>query len=412
MRTVNDFRMPSDRNLARFCLLGVLCATPATIAQANTGTPLMWMQMFHLVVANLFIGLFEALLLWKLARTAYLRAMVAMIAANYVSAYVGLKVLVPRAREAAAGTPGFPMDHAGDLLQSLMLTAFVATLAVEAPFWIAAAWKRVSIGRSLAAFVLAQIVSYGCLIYLYDDVMPTEALALPRDHSMGFVPRNHPATVYYIGADDGDLWKVNLDGSGRERIGPIDLFDSEAPPGQPALDAEMRLYVEAIDVVERDGGGHRLVATRHMRGGGSQVLIEDLANALGPGSGHAVDFGARETRPEADRDPVVKGGFWAGEGMVILPRESPAWSVRYETPIDAWAIRRLSVLPGNLAVFDFGPRQICVLDLETRQIGVLAAGRSNVVAMPGVRYVDEPHDRSRPGSTSPSHTNPAGSSAE
>ena len=73
--------------LLLFAFLGTV-AFPVQ-ALANAGTPLMWAGMFHLSIGNAVIGVLEGLLVAQLFGAPKGRAIGVMIAANYVSAWVG-----------------------------------------------------------------------------------------------------------------------------------------------------------------------------------------------------------------------------------------------------------------------------------------------------------------------------------
>ena len=51
-----------------------------------------------------------------------------------------------------------------------------------------------------------------------------------------------------------------------------------------------------------------------------------------------------------------------------------------ETPFLWWWAREATILPGDLVVFEMG-RQILVLDVRARKLGLLARGRAPLVAV-------------------------------
>ena len=66
----------------------ILCFVPLS-ALADAGTPLMWAGMLHLVFGNALIGIGEGMLLAFLFHLKRWKCILAMIAANYFSAWVG-----------------------------------------------------------------------------------------------------------------------------------------------------------------------------------------------------------------------------------------------------------------------------------------------------------------------------------
>ncbi|MCY2963452.1 MAG: hypothetical protein NT069_07340, partial [Planctomycetota bacterium] len=108
--------------------LGILLA-PA-VAQANVGTPLMWGAAFHLLIGNALIGLFEGYLLSRFFRASQLSAMVGMVIANYVSAFVGaylIDALGPQLRT-------LDLNTVRTAFAGLMGAAWLVTIVIEWPF--------------------------------------------------------------------------------------------------------------------------------------------------------------------------------------------------------------------------------------------------------------------------------------
>ncbi|QYK48212.1 MAG: hypothetical protein KF838_15650 [Phycisphaeraceae bacterium] len=372
------------------------CCLIAALAQANAGTPLMWLGLLHLTAINLIIAGVEAYILKLIARVPFGRALAASLIANYASALVGLLLLVPYASQSLERVSGIPIDAANAHMLRFILLAFLATLVVEGPIFFLIARKRARPRRLVAAFLLAQLATYAALLWIYNGASNASATRVTRDHTMAFVPRDHAAAVYYINHSDGDLWRVGLNGAGRERIGPIPLFSTPVPDDYTSYGKFDPYYHEILTVAANPDGGEDLVAVRDLgREQQSQTLIEDLRDSLGPRSLQIPHRDIFDTRPPDRALPKVTNGFWAFDGLSIYPRGTEqdlwkdSWSVAYETPLAAWRVSRVSILPDNLIVFDLGDRQICVLDPHTRTLGVLAEGRSNLITMPGARYREE-----------------------
>ncbi|MGE3309581.1 MAG: hypothetical protein AB7O66_06380 [Limisphaerales bacterium] len=75
----------------RTCILPLIVAgvlLPAS-AHADVGTPLVWASTFHLLIGNAIIGAFEGWLLWRYVGLAAPRRLWPLIAANYLSAWIG-----------------------------------------------------------------------------------------------------------------------------------------------------------------------------------------------------------------------------------------------------------------------------------------------------------------------------------
>ena len=392
----SGLQIPRPAHAARITTALTLCGFIAALAHANAGTPLMWLGALHLVIINLVIAGVEALILKIIARIRFGRALFASLIANFASALVGLFLLLPRASQSLEDASGIPLDAANAHMLRFVLLAFLTTLAVEAPIVYLVTRKKARPRRLLVAFLLAQLATYAALLWIYNGASNASATRLTRDHTMSFVARDHPATVYYINHTDGDLWRVGLNGTGRERIGPIDLFSSPIPDGHSYFDDFERIHNQVLSIDPNPTGGENLIALRDLgREEQKQTLIENLPHALGPRPSPSVDIVTMDTRPPDRTLPKVTAGFWAFDGLSIYPRGThdnawkDSWSVAYETPLAAWRVRRVTVLPDDLIVFELGDRQICVLDPHTRTLGVLAEGRSNLITMPGARYREE-----------------------
>ena len=133
-------------------------------ASANAGTPLMWAEMLHLAIGNALIGLLEGFLLVWLFRVPRAKAVGAMIAANYTSAWLG--GLFIRGAIVAA----LPMDLNNGWLWFwvMVVVTYGLTLVLEWPF---VAWgfrgTQDWLKRSVQASVLVQSCSYILLFGWY-----------------------------------------------------------------------------------------------------------------------------------------------------------------------------------------------------------------------------------------------------
>jgi hypothetical protein len=77
-----------NRRLLLSSLVAVVALIPQ-VASANAGTPLMWAGMLHLTLGNALIGIGEGLLIARVFQLPKRRCIGWMIAANYLSAWVG-----------------------------------------------------------------------------------------------------------------------------------------------------------------------------------------------------------------------------------------------------------------------------------------------------------------------------------
>lgn len=107
-------------------LLSVLCSVSA---RADAGTPLFWTATFHLFLGNALIGLCEGLVLARVFGLQKQGCVRLMIAANYLSAWIGV-FLVPHLFSRAADD-----IYSGLWVTWLRIAAtYLVTLVVEWPF--------------------------------------------------------------------------------------------------------------------------------------------------------------------------------------------------------------------------------------------------------------------------------------
>ena len=199
----------------------VFMAVPQN-AWANAGTPLMWAGMIHLVVGNAVIGVLEGLLLGWLFCMHRGKAIGAMIAANYASAWLGGLFIRGAIVEA------LPMDLTNGWFWFwfMVVATYGLTLLLEWPFiaWglqISANWLM----RSIRASFLVQGASYVLLFGWYWMASGTSLytkmhIVAPQDLSL---PES--VLVYFIAPSDGHVYRRNLRGGDEHRIGELHSTD-------------------------------------------------------------------------------------------------------------------------------------------------------------------------------------------
>ena len=134
------------------------------LACANAGTPLMWAEMGHLALGNLFIGLFEGLLIAHFFSLSKRRTILIMIGANYFSAWLGLLVLNP----VIVHMLPVNLQNGWRWFWFMVVVAYLMTLALEWPFvrWCLKG-KQKPFQKSIYASLLAQDSSYIMLFGWY-----------------------------------------------------------------------------------------------------------------------------------------------------------------------------------------------------------------------------------------------------
>jgi hypothetical protein len=184
--------------------------------------------------------------------------------------------------------------------------------------------------------------------------------------------------VYFISHQDADVYRIRLDGTEREKI--LSLGDREK---NSRLFARKSEKTDLWDLWVKPGGDKTA----------ERVLIRDFARLAASSARGAAgsDRTERDTRGnfgsapdlqvETNRLWKVRAGFWAAQGLDAEDQITKQ-TVRFalETPFVTWNVRNATVLPGSQVVFQLD-QQILLLDLNTRQLALLALGRGPVVAL-------------------------------
>src|SRR5688572_5567562 len=123
-------------------------------AYANAGTPLMWAGMLHLAVGNALIGILEGYLLAWLFGVPRAKAVGIMIAANYISAWVGGLLI----RGAIVKVLPMDLNNGWFWFWVMVVTTFGLTLLLEWPF---VAWGFRGVQNWLVRSVRASLVVQG-----------------------------------------------------------------------------------------------------------------------------------------------------------------------------------------------------------------------------------------------------------
>lgn len=147
--------------ISKIIFTGLFLAVPF-IALANAGSPLVWFNVFHLVVINAGIGLIESSILsrYKLPNKAWL-----VILANYVSMAVGYYLILPHVAKPQYG--GGQWDaNTGQIMLGFALS-FLATLIIEYPFFLASLKDKQQRKFLLKPFLVANIVTNAVMIGFY-----------------------------------------------------------------------------------------------------------------------------------------------------------------------------------------------------------------------------------------------------
>lgn len=331
----------------------------------------------HIVFFNIFIGIFEGLLISKLYKVKKGWTILVMIGANYFSACAGY-FLMGWVRSLS---DDITVYNVGKWVLFLWLVFFISTVLAEYPF-IAFALRRTEkyLKKSLYASFLVQGISYLCLIPLYFLAGSHGLIFFTRsDPSLTFV-NNPDAMVYFILEKDGSVYQMNL----RDRK-PELVFDAvrltnktdelymEQKEGKDEWDLfafanTHPVYNKEHGYYEKDEGDHVLIREN----------ICSTPNRTLEENGCVVQTEYVDYRSEGQKTWGIQ--LFAIQGHGLLINGVHFIPVALDTPFISWVPSNVTVLPNNQIVFEMG-RQICILDCETRKIGVLAKGRSPIVVL-------------------------------
>lgn len=374
-------------------LVALMSLALAAPASANMGTPLMWLGFLQLAFGNAIIGAIEALTLRFAFQLPYRRGLVLMTCANYASLVIGWFLLqfvegpfnrIPPSISVLLMLP--------KLIAVLWVVLFIWTVLAEAPFVHrlfppeARSWYT-----TLKASLLAQTVSSLFLAPLYLSASNYSFVTQTKiQPDLRFV-QAPAAQVYYIGLD-GNIWRVHIDGTGKQKVKDANATDPSA-----------RLYAKR----DRGTGRWDLWCSRCGRSTEGDVkLLEGISLKRMPTrrTTSLEEKSAKESRevsqprdmgmpldyrPLQERDWTVFVDVWAERGLQVYHHGQRSYTLGMETPFIAWFTRWATCLPGDYVVFNLGD-YILILHIPTRRLGFLAAGRCPLVVMPDRDAPKEP----------------------
>gem|GEM_PF-5646101 len=369
-----------------------------SLTLANSLTQVMWGFVEVLLVGNFIIGIVEGAIIAAVFHARPLKAIGWMLAANFLSAALAGFVFGIGEWPTPLVEWCFdePLYHAGEVAWVCIAVGIAMTLIIEWPFcYLALREAPHAIARSLKALLLVHAVSLTCLLGFF---WPVSHNTLGRDVTV--VRRFDPGRavpngwVYYVNRDTGDVHRIRLDGSADERVLPtgVDphhaiLFVKPKPWHDEVESYEVQLVTGLSmnppeQVIERFDAAARIVPFM------SSTPAHPMTDPAGAGWTLSFGMATADLRDATDRSWQAFARH--NEGLVIERGHSdPPLRVIFDTPFDTWRTHSVTALPGDLAVFDFG-LQVCLLDVRTSEITLLARGVGPVIVLDG------PNDDSQP----------------
>lgn len=327
-----------------------------------------------LIYGAAFVGVLEGLLIARVFRASVWRSLLAMIAANYISMFAGVSfrhLVIPELEF-------ITLDHALSSLLGVGAAFLLLATIVEWPFLL---WPlrqhRARVWQAFKASLLAQFASCVILAGLHGVTSDFSLLTrTKRADDLAFVHRAD-AVVYYIG-DDDYLWRKHLDQSPPERLQVLPRHPAAAflyawpTPDQPTVD----LWLSS----SRKDPKPTLLLPAFAR---NATLLPKPRPGKETPDRPPVDpkqpSRLREQRGDLDWQLAIV----TESGEPLRARHvstNEQFDLGMVTPFFTWEARRAALLPDNQVILEFGP-QLLLLDLNSRQVAVVARGRSPVVVL-------------------------------
>ena len=369
------------RTSHRPILAALLLLLIPTTAQANAGTPLMWATMLHLVIGNAIIGVLEGLLVARILKCRRRTAIGAMIAANYISAWVGGLGLM----FAFQLLPPVALGYAMFVPVAGIAATYIATVFLEWPFVWSCIDKAVENRKKRALWIsaLVQALSYALIVVPWFSLASDNSLITETEieDSTDFV-ENKEAQVYFISEDDGDVYRLKLGGGQPERFAALGstgdrdrlaFQETEAGDCCDLVAVIERVYpAPARTVLLEEAFSPRAALTRQSE--------DDQRFGR---KGIPLDYGrAIELRPEPEREWAVWASFMSMQGLLFFNEKTEKrHRLTVNSPFQSWLFRTATVLPGDEIVFQVAS-QICVYSRRTNKLALVTRGRGPLVVLP------------------------------
>lgn len=373
----------SLHRMMRQAIFAAVIVLPATYAEANAGTPLMWAGSLYLLVGNAVIGLLEAMVLIFVFKTKQVQTCVLLVLANYLSAWSGAYLLDNGISLVIADVD---LNSLSALFWTSILVTYLVTLLLEFPFVVATLkGKPERITKAIGATLVVQTLSYTLLTFGCLGVTNTSLYTQVQIVEPGQIQLSDQFILYYIADTDGYVYRRSLSSGDEVRISDL---QSQSPNDRllvlPSEGEGMRhdLYMRLESEPYRNAEVISILKSMEVTAAVSSSDDDpmDDENTI---YGNWFNFGPAPKLGEAESSQwSFRTGFWWGEGL-SGHNEKTGRRVRIgmESPFARWAARNAIHLPGDLILLQFGENQICLFDPENEQIALMVKGRGPVVVI-------------------------------
>ena len=338
------------------------------------GRPSLWASAFHLFVGNLIIGCVEAAILIRWFRAAKPRAYRLMIVANYVSMIAGVAA-TSWGKGRLSDASVLSIVNLRAVLIGLGLGAYLLSVCLELPFVaFAVAREHRSFARCLCGSLLANAASYAGLVILYWQISGTSLITSAHIEAPSHFCASPTAEIYYIGINDGAIYRVKASGGIPEKFLELGAKDRSARLFAKQADDEGMLDLWIAGFPKRESTTVAQRAFARIR----EVAVRDAQNAAGEERDGWMDFGWARTFDPASSWKIWTG-FWPLEGLRASDEiTGQRYGLALETPQLAWPSRSATLLPEAQVIYQLG-QQIVLLDLPTKRMGLIALGRGPLI---------------------------------
>ncbi|AQT67655.1 hypothetical protein STSP2_00803 [Anaerohalosphaera lusitana] len=358
-------------------------------AHANSGTPLMWSSFLHLFFGNLFLGIFEGLLLVHFFKTKKNLAVILMILANYLSAWAGVFIiydLIP--------TQSLGLSQVWPYFWKMVALTYILTLLLEYPFVALSFWRKPRwLPRSLKGTLIVQTISHFIIfgwysltstanLYTDNQIVDLSEMSLPQH-----------VTMYYISSDDGDVYSRSL--------------TADAAPSK-TFDLNSKGYGDYLFVrhSENNDGTYDLYACitsdKDYRDSETILIAESFTKTAAP-TERDLEHDLEEYRTRYWFSPTdvpklgpaqsspwkFKTSIWSLMGLTAKnTKTEQSERVAFTTPFGGWLPKNATHLPTDKALFQLGiypfnlkylrGDQICIYDPNKKQLAKITHGKGPI----------------------------------
>lgn len=335
----------------------------------------MWASMLHLVFGNAIIGFIEGFLLSCIFKCPSRRSILTLIAANYVSAWMGGFLLTG----GLIPLPDITIENIQFWFCAFVGIAFLVTILIEFSFFcfVLRLQGRIFF-RAAKATALVNAISYSLLFAWYWMASGTSMMTQLQVVSPSSLIQGDDYALYFISPDGTQILQTDLNGNHRSVLKNVVATNRDdrlfsRRNAQTGYDLFVHLQSknrenEREDLIATNFSSDAPVEWRMSKGHSEKA------------SGTWFNFGQVPSLASKS-DWEFNTGFWAIDG-ISGDNKKKKISVHFslETPFASWIARNATQLEGDSIIFQLGENQICILHPESSRIALITRGKGPIVA--------------------------------